>query len=95
MGDERTGEFKSTVPNLKGDLKYSERGPKGDPILSKRGPKGDQKGTKKGPKTQVVQKIEKRLHVEIFQKLNLDGKKKYVCFLLTYKQTDISLTTFS
>ena len=27
----------STVPNLKGDPKYSERGPKGDLILSKKG----------------------------------------------------------
>ena len=27
----------STVPNLKGDPKYSERGPKGDMILSKKG----------------------------------------------------------
>ena len=26
-----------TVPNLKGDPKYSERGPKGDLILSKKG----------------------------------------------------------
>ena len=36
-----------TVPNIKGDPKYSERGPKGDLILSKRGPKGDQKGDPK------------------------------------------------
>ena len=39
------------MPNLKGDPKYSERGPKGDLILSKkgteRGPKGDQKGDPK------------------------------------------------
>ena len=28
-----------TVPNLKGDPKYSERGPKGDLILSKKGTK--------------------------------------------------------
>ena len=29
--------LKVTVPNLKGDPKYSERGPKGDLILSKKG----------------------------------------------------------
>jgi len=30
-------EMVGTVPNLKGDPKYSERGPKGDLILSKKG----------------------------------------------------------
>ena len=38
MVDETLGEtMVSTVPNLKGDPKYSERGPKGDLILSKKG----------------------------------------------------------
>ena len=33
----RTRWHPCTVPNLKGDPKYSERGPKGDLILSKKG----------------------------------------------------------
>ena len=33
----KVGEGVCTVPNLKGDPKYSERGPKGDLILSKKG----------------------------------------------------------
>ena len=41
---------------------------KGDLKYPKRGPKRE-------PKTRVVQKIEKRLHVKIFQKLNLDEEK--------------------
>ena len=57
-----------------------KRGPKIFEKGTKRGPdfeqKGDLKGTKRGPKrgpkTRVVQKIEKRYHVEICQKLNLD-----------------------
>ena len=65
------------MPNLKGDPKYSERGPKGDLILSK---KGTKRGPKRGPKTRVDQKIEKRLHVEIFQKLNLDEEKTMSVF---------------
>ena len=66
-----------TVPNLKGDPKYSERGPDFEQ-------KGDLKGTKmrpkRGPKTRVVQKIEKRLYVEIFQNLNLDEEKTISVF---------------
>ena len=69
--------LQGTVPNLKGDPTYSERGPKGDLILSK---KGTKRGPKRGPKTWVVQKIEKRLHVEISQKLNLDKEKNMSVF---------------
>ena len=65
-----------------------KRGPKIFRKGTKRGPdfeqKGDLKGTKRGPKrgpkTRVVQKIEKRLHVEIFQKLNLDEEKTMSVF---------------
>ena len=53
-----------TVPNLKGDPKYSERGPKGDLILkgTQRGPKGDQKGDPK---------------LELFKKLKRDNMLKF------------------
>ena len=76
-----------------------KRGPKIFRKGTKRGPdfeqKGDLKGTKRGPKrgpkTRVDQKIEKRLHVEIFQKLNLDEEKTMSVFLLPSKQTNISL----
>ena len=56
----------STVPNLKGAPKYSERGKKGDK-------KGD-------PKLEWFKKIKKRLYVEIFQKLNLDEEKTMSVF---------------
>ena len=76
-----------------------KRGPKIFRKGTKRGPdfeqKGDLKGTKRGPKrgpkTRVDQKIEKRLHIEIFQKLNLDEEKTMSVFLLPSKQTNISL----
>ena len=71
------GPYFCTVPNLKGDSKYSERGPDFEQ-------KGDPKGTKRGPTTRVVQKIENKLHVEISQKLNLyEDKNVFVfCFHL-------------
>ena len=66
-----------TVPNLKGDPKYSERGPyfeqKGDLKGTKRGPQ-------RGPETRVVQKIKKRLHLEILTILNLDEEKTMFVF---------------
>ena len=58
----------------------------------KGGPKGDQKGIKKGTQNSSCSKIEKRLHVEISQKLNID-EEKTVClfFCFHFKQTDVSL----
>ena len=41
----------------------------------KGGPKGDQKGIKKGTQNSSYSKIEKRLHVEVCQKLNIDEEK--------------------
>ena len=87
--------MKRMVGNCQKHCAQFKRGPKIFIKGTKRGPdferKGDLTGTKKGPKTRVVKKIKNRLHVEIFQKLNLDEKKNYVCFLLSFKQTDISL----
>ena len=65
-----------------------KRGPKIFRKGTKRGPdfeqKGDLKGTKRGPKrgpkTRVVQKIEKRLHVEIFRKFYRDEEKTMSAF---------------
>ena len=66
-----------------------KRGPKIFRKGTKKGPdfeqKGDLKGTKKGTQNSSDQKIEKRLHVEIFQKLNLDKEKtmSVFCFHLS------------
>ena len=80
------------MPNLEGDPKYSKRGPKGDPILSI---KGTKRGPKRGPKTRVVQKLEKSVHVEIFQKLSPNKEKSMSISLLSFKQTVINLNNNS
>ena len=49
----------------------------------KGGPKGDQKGIKKGTQNSSCSKIEKRLHVEICQKLNID-EEKTVCLFFAF-----------
>ena len=49
----------------------------GDPKYS------TERGPKRGPKTEVVQKIEKSLYVEIFQKLNL-GKEKTISVFFAF-----------
>ena len=56
--------------------KIFKKGTKGGPDFEQKGDlKGTKRGPKRGPKNRVVQKIEKRLHVEVFQKLNLPKEK--------------------
>ena len=63
-----------------------KRGPKLFRKGTKRGPdfeqKGDLKGTKKGTQNSVVQKIKKRLHLEILRILNQDEEKNMFVFCL-------------
>ena len=80
------------MPNLKGDPKYSERGPD---FEQKEDLKGNKRGPKRGPKTRVVQKLEKSVHVEIFQKLSLNKEKSMFISLLSFKQTVINLNNNS
>ena len=76
--------LQGTVPNLKGDPNYSERGPKGDLILSK-------KGTKKGTQNSSCSINRKEITCWNFPEIESRRRKNYVCFLLSFKQTDISL----
>ena len=81
----------STVPNLKGDPNIQKGDQKGTWFWAKRGPRGDQKGTKKGTQNSSCSKNRKEITCWNFPKIESRRRKNYVCFLLSFKQTDISL----
>ena len=64
---------------------------KGDQKGTKRGPKGDQKGTKKGTQNSSWSKNWKEITCWNLTEIESRRRENYVCFLLSFKQTNISL----